>query len=67
MEATIILTEITPPWSPPVKGGEISSVPSPLAGEGKGEGYVQFFMIVAVVVDGHIREEGGCFAHGMHL
>jgi hypothetical protein len=32
------------------KGGEIYEVPSPLVGEGKGEGYINSFLTFALVI-----------------
>jgi hypothetical protein len=46
----IIVSYLTLPLIPSVKGGETSLIPSPLEGEGDtGEGYVNLFIRVALV------------------
>jgi hypothetical protein len=42
---------ITLPLPPPVKGGEIYEVPSPLVGEGEGEGYVNLSLFCINMLD----------------
>jgi hypothetical protein len=48
--ARAVSPAVTLPLPPPVKGGEIYEVPSPLVGEGEGEGYADLFVTSSITL-----------------